>query len=162
MKIKLLYFIIPLILFLSCSDNVNKRQKTDYEQNKPIPQSYIGMIKYYYELQANPKFTEVYIYDTYSFFKKYSTEILATIQLKDSLVTDKIGVALYTYSIGPVTYNGKLWFRNFDGKWRICASQYFSDYSDDPFEDGMPDRAKEIIKKVNNWIKANKGVWWEY
>ena len=25
----------------------------------------------------------------------------------------------------------------------------------------LPDKAKEIIKRVDNWKKSNKGAWWE-
>lgn len=156
--------LITFVLFIGCGRNSadeNKQPVQEVSVAKPIPTSFNGMIKYYYKLQADPKFPDVFIYDRYSFYRKYSPEILKSLKLRDSLITNNIGVALYTYSIGPISYNGSLWFRNFDGIWRICVSQYFSEYSDDPFNDGMPERAKEIIKKVNNWEKANKNAWWQ-
>ena len=158
MKIKTIVLINLLILFIGCGNNKNERKDNNVKQ---LPKTFIGMVKQYYELQANPDFSDAFLYDRYTFYNKYSSEILNTLQIKDSIVTDKIGVALYSYSIGPVSYNGRLWLRKINDDWKICLYQYFSDYSDDPFEDGLPERAKEIIKKVDSWKKTNKGSWWE-
>jgi hypothetical protein len=116
--------------------------------------------RYLFETERTPKFEELYAFDYYYFYQKHRHEILKTLILKDSIITKNIGVAFVSYKIDTTSYNDVVWFRNIDGRWWICLSQYFSEYSNDPFGDGLPDGAKEIIKRADNWKKQGGTMWW--
>ena len=153
---------VSMALLFGCSKTEQPIQKTTLENSANLPESFSGLVKYFYESEGTPEFPKILMYDRYAFLNKYSSEINRTLQLNDSIVTENVAVAFYTYSIGPTNYHGRKWFRKVDGHWHLSISQYFSSYEEDPFNDGMPERAKEIIKKAETWMKPSKNVWWEY
>jgi len=158
-------FFIFITLFFGCSqksENGGNSSTIDPEQSINFPMTFTDMTKYYYDnINNSVKFPEFYILDRYYFYRQHKKEIIKSLRVKDSLVTKNISVVFLTYSISSVDYNDVLWFRKVDDRWLICASQYFSSYSDDPFGDGLPEGAKEIIKRADDWKKKNKSAWWE-
>jgi hypothetical protein len=151
---------LAVLTIFGCSERNNQPSSKAEVKVPNLPTSFSGLTRYLFETERTPKFEELYAFDYYYFYQKHRHEILKTLILKDSIITKNIGVAFVSYKIDTTSYNDVVWFRNIDGRWWICLSQYFSEYSNDPFGDGLPDGAKEIIKRADNWKKQGGTMWW--
>ncbi len=94
------------------------------------------------------------IYDRVAFVQAHRDEMLKTLEVVETKESANIGVAFIRYSVGTKMYRKGIWMRKVDGNWRVCQSQYFSTYGDDPFKDGKPDDAKKLIERVDEWEKG--------
>jgi len=156
----ILLVVLLTLIVLGCSESNRQPLGKATPQVPDFPVSLAGLTRFYFGIIYLPESQQPYIYDRYYFYHKHRDEILGTLNVKDSIFTKNIAIVFLTYRIDTTSYNDVLWFRSLDGKWWIAYLQYFSEYADDPFGDGLPAGAKEIIKRADNWKKQNKGMWW--
>lgn len=91
------------------------------------------------------------IFDLSYFYRHNRNEISKTLEIVDVVECQRIGVAFMRYSIGTDIFREVVWFKKINDKWTICLSPSFYAFSDDPFLDGKPERAKEIIERAEKW-----------
>jgi hypothetical protein len=157
--------IIALLFACAVSFTACSREKSSSDNQQPQePAEIRDLVRMYFTDAAwrlpEPEYAYFSnIFDHQAFLRAHRDEMLKTLEIVDVTQTDKIAVAFVRYSVGSNVYREGVWMRRVDGRWRVCSSQYFSSFGDDPFNDGKPDEAKKLIKRLDDWEKDAK-TWW--
>jgi hypothetical protein len=160
MKPLLLLAVLGALMSTSCS---NIHESAGAAVSYPVPKVPAELVKEYYRQVKwrlpEPQEAYAYLLDEPNFLRRHREEMLRTLEIAETVETEKVGVCFVRYSIGSDIYREVTWLRKLEGAWFVCERQYVSSYGDDPLKDGKPDRAKELIKRTEEWEKNSKERW---
>ncbi|MEX0663005.1 MAG: hypothetical protein WEA58_12575 [Balneolaceae bacterium] len=148
---------IPLILLIGCnyqgapSKNIQTTNQLESLADTSAQKTALNYFEWRY--LDYDDFQRPLFSDLDYWFKDNNEEIKSTLEVAEVLNADDISLALIRYSVGSNIFRDAVWLRNYNGKWTISSNQYFSTYDDDPFKDGNPERAEEIINKEDEWTE---------
>ena len=157
--------VAALSVTLGCSDSRVPSADASHRQAAQAPTSLTDLVGTYFKdaawrLPDADEAEYAFLFDRPHFLRKHRDEMLKTLEVVETVETEKLAVSFVRYSVGTTVYRDSVWMRKFDGRWLISANQYFSEYGDDPFGDGKPDQAKALIKRVDAWEKETANKWW--
>jgi hypothetical protein len=68
-------------------------------------------------------------------------------------------LAFIQFSVGADIARTTAYMRKLNGKWYI-DNNYFSNYDDDPFNNGEPEKGKALLEKKDKWEDPKAQPWW--
>lgn len=98
--------------------------------------------------------------DRGALLRLHGDEIERTLEVPHVVEAGSLAVALVRYSVGPGVYRDALWLRNVDGAWHYSTVQSFDPTEPDPFGDGEPERARDVIAEAAAWVAEGAPRWW--
>jgi hypothetical protein len=151
--------ILALALCVSCSDTTEAGH-SPYS----IPRDRAELVKQYYREVVwrlpEKRYEFLFLLDGPTFIAKHREEMLKTLEVVETVEADTLAACFVRYSVGGSIYRQVQWLHRIDGDWRVSQKSYFSSLADDPFNDGNPDRAKNLLKRVVQWEKDSAPIWW--
>lgn len=154
-------YLLPLLLLTSCMQSNHPEQAPLEGRAKSVghtnvDQALINVMEY------EMTYHEKYPINARSYFlSRHTSEVLKNLSIAEKIEVQGINSTLvfYTTSIGSEVIRKADWFRKVDGKYFIDHT-YYSPLDDDPFRDGKPAEAKQLLDKKSQWEKSNSTIWW--
>jgi hypothetical protein len=98
--------------------------------------------------------------DRGAFLRLHGDEVERTLEVPHVVEAGSVAVALVRYSVGPSVYRDAVWLRNVGGAWQYSTVQGFDPADADPFRDGQPERARDLIAQAAAWVAEGAPRWW--
>jgi hypothetical protein len=143
-----------------CSVTAPSAHQIEYS----VPKQPADLVKQYYRdvVWRLPEkgYEFAFLLDGPTFIAKHRDEMLKTLEVVETVEVETIAASFVRYSIGGDIYRQVRWLRKVDGAWYVSQRTYYSSFGDDPFNDGNPERAKQLLNRTNQWEKDSAPIWW--
>jgi len=151
---------VSALVGAGCSGTAPSAHQIEYS----VPKQPAELVKQYYRdvdwRLPEKKYEFLFLLDGPTFIAKHRDAMLKTLEVVETAEVETIAASFVRYSIGGNIYRQVKWLRKVDGTWYVSQRAYYSSYGDDPFKDGNPERAKQLLKRTDQWEKDSAPIWW--